>query len=205
VAGTALALPYAPTRLTVALTADEPARSALRSVLLDAEIGIAEDADASVFAFARLGRRERQAVEAVRRRPVVVVLDEVSLRAVHEAVGAGAQAVVATADAESTLAAAIRGALAGLVCFPGELAERFSRPALSAREKQVLGLVVMGLGNSEIADQLHIALPTVKTHLASIFEKLGVRSRNAAVSLVLDPTHGRGLGVLSITRDGGDD
>jgi DNA-binding NarL/FixJ family response regulator len=163
-----------------------------------------ETADVVIKSFERFGRRERLAIQAIRREneavPIVVVLGEISLRAVHEAIDAGAQSVVWASTAETTLAAAVRAACSGLVSFPAEVRERFARPALSAREKQVLGLVVMGLGNSEIGSTLHIAQTTVKTHLASIFEKLGVRSRNEAVSVVLDPVQGRGLGVLAITQ-----
>ena len=50
------------------------------------------------------------------------------------------------------------------------------RPTLSAREVEVLSLVVRGLMSKEIADRLHISLPTVNTHRKNISEKLGVRS-----------------------------
>ncbi len=70
--------------------------------------------------------------------------------------------------------------------------------ALSAREKQVLGLVVMGYTNSKIAEQLFLAESTVKSHLSSAFAKLGVRSRNEAVELILDADRGRGIGILAL-------
>lgn len=53
------------------------------------------------------------------------------------------------------------------------------RPTLSAREVEVLSLVVRGLMSKEIADRLHISLPTVNTHRKNISEKLGVRSVSA--------------------------
>ena len=55
--------------------------------------------------------------------------------------------------------------------------------ALSVRELEVLRLVARGLGNKEIAAELGITTHTVKYHLAAVLEKLGVRSRTAAVSL----------------------
>ena len=48
---------------------------------------------------------------------------------------------------------------------------------LSEREAQVASLVLEGRSNREIAEQLHISLNTVKTHLKSVFDKSGVSSR----------------------------
>jgi DNA-binding NarL/FixJ family response regulator len=49
--------------------------------------------------------------------------------------------------------------------------------ALTAREEEVLITVARGLTNAEIAQELHISLSTVKTHLASLMCKLGARNR----------------------------
>ncbi len=54
--------------------------------------------------------------------------------------------------------------------------------ALSAREAQVAQAVAAGKSNKEVAEQLFISERTVKAHLGSVFEKLGVRDR---VQLVL--------------------
>ena len=48
---------------------------------------------------------------------------------------------------------------------------------MTAREEEVLVIVAQGHTNAEIADQLHISLSTVKTHLASLMNKLGTRNR----------------------------
>ena len=48
---------------------------------------------------------------------------------------------------------------------------------LTGREEEVLLTVARGRTNSEIADELHISLSTVKTHLASLMAKLGARNR----------------------------
>ncbi len=49
--------------------------------------------------------------------------------------------------------------------------------ALTEREEEVLAVVAAGRTNAEIADELYISLSTVKTHLASLMQKLGARNR----------------------------
>ena len=49
--------------------------------------------------------------------------------------------------------------------------------ALTDREEQVLLTVARGRTNAEIADELHISLSTVKSHLASLMAKLEARNR----------------------------
>ena len=56
----------------------------------------------------------------------------------------------------------------------------------SAREMDVIMMMLTGASNCEIAEALHIGLATVKTHVLSIFDKLGVSSRNAVISLAHD-------------------
>ncbi len=52
---------------------------------------------------------------------------------------------------------------------------------LSKREFEVLQLIAEGLSNQEIADKIFVSLPTVKTHLSKIFEKMDVKRRTQAV------------------------
>jgi DNA-binding NarL/FixJ family response regulator len=60
-----------------------------------------------------------------------------------------------------------------------------SQLGLSQRESQVLGLLVEGLSNRLIAAQLVVGEETVKTHLRSIYRKLGVNDRAHAIATVL--------------------
>ena len=53
---------------------------------------------------------------------------------------------------------------------------------LSDREMELLGLLSDGLRYKEIADKLYISVPTVKSHLHSIYKKMHVGSRTEAVN-----------------------
>jgi DNA-binding NarL/FixJ family response regulator len=57
---------------------------------------------------------------------------------------------------------------------------------LSPREVEVLGLVVEGLTNAQVARELFLSPRTVETHLTSIYQKLGVNSRAAATRFALE-------------------
>jgi DNA-binding NarL/FixJ family response regulator len=114
------------------------------------------------------------------------------------ALNAGAVGVLTHERLDRTLPPCLDAILAGQLCVPRAHHRVIAPPALSTREKQILGLVVMGYMNSEIAGRLFLAESTVKSHLSSVFGKLGVRSRNEAVSLVLDPERGLGVGILGL-------
>jgi DNA-binding NarL/FixJ family response regulator len=61
--------------------------------------------------------------------------------------------------------------------------------SLTKREEEILGGLVRGLANKEIADELAISIETIRVHLKSIYEKLHVRSRTeAALKAVSGPT-----------------
>ena len=53
---------------------------------------------------------------------------------------------------------------------------------ISDREYQVLELLAKGHSNQEIADSLFISLNTIKTHIANLYQKLGVSRRTQAVN-----------------------
>jgi two-component system nitrate/nitrite response regulator NarL len=55
---------------------------------------------------------------------------------------------------------------------------------LTAREKQILSLLMQGLSNKMISRSLGIGLPTAKNHVHSIFAKLGVHGRAEAISVL---------------------
>ena len=114
----------------------------------------------------------------------------------RQALNAGAEAFVSQQDAPETLAAAVRAVVAGLVCAPRLTRRLLAKPTFSHREKEILELLVAGMTNRQIGDQLYLAESTVKTHVAAAFAKLGVRSRKDAAAILLDPAEGLALTAL---------
>jgi DNA-binding NarL/FixJ family response regulator len=109
--------------------------------------------------------------------------------------------VVNEAELEATLVATTQAVLVGNICVPRKLHRCLFKPAFSHRERQVLALVVRGFGNRQIAARLFLAESTVKSHLASAFQKLGVRSRKEAAALLMDPDEGLGASVIGVDVD----
>ncbi|MEU6261698.1 response regulator transcription factor [Saccharopolyspora shandongensis] len=88
-------------------------------------------------------------------------------------------AVRAAAAGRTVLSPAVASRLVSRVRSPGE-------QPLSAREREVLGLVARGRSNREIAADLFVSEATVKTHLTHLYGKLGVNDRAAAVAAAYD-------------------
>ena len=57
--------------------------------------------------------------------------------------------------------------------------------ALTQRERQVLALMVKGISNAQIAEQLVLSRSTVNFHVSNVLGKLGAASRTEAVSIAL--------------------
>lgn len=73
--------------------------------------------------------------------------------------------------------------------IPLSVAATSPQPALTGhtkRELEVLRLLTQGLSNPQIAEQLVVSLPTINTHVASIYTKLGVTSLSVATRYALE-------------------
>jgi DNA-binding NarL/FixJ family response regulator len=114
------------------------------------------------------------------------VLDDTS---VVSAVRAGAIGYLLKDTEGKELCRAIKAAAAGQVQLAPDAAARLVRAvnspdveptALSERETEVLQLIARGKANKEIAAELTISETTVKTHVSSILNKLGLQSRTQA-------------------------
>jgi DNA-binding NarL/FixJ family response regulator len=102
-----------------------------------------------------------------------------------------ATAIRAVASGQSTfdatvgarLVAQLAGGTAPAPAAPVGLRTRF--PDLTPRESDVLERIAEGRSNPEIAAELFLTVPTVKSYVNQVFTKLGVRTRAEAVALVL--------------------
>jgi NarL family two-component system response regulator LiaR len=114
---------------------------------------------------------------------------------VQAALKAGAIGYLMKNISGDELANAIRRAAAGESTLAPEAAQVLIRatvrpPALghdlTDREREVLALMIEGLNNREIGEQLVISSSTVKNHVSSILGKLGTTSRTQAVALAVE-------------------
>ena len=108
---------------------------------------------------------------------------------IRRALAAGVQAYLTKDVLHDELLKAIRAVHAGQTYLPAAvaaaLAAQMPRPDLSAREVQVLELIVQGLANKQIAYALSIAEHTVKNHVKNILSKLGVQDRTQAATAAI--------------------
>jgi DNA-binding NarL/FixJ family response regulator len=131
---------------------------------------------------------------------VVVVTGHADARTATEAIRAGAAAFVAKDSPVDELLAAIHAARAGERWFPGRLLGEIltqlqdgtrsssgDNPVarLTARERQVLELLVAGLDRSAIGARLFVSPNTVRTHVQNVLRKLEVHSSIEAVGVAL--------------------
>ena len=114
---------------------------------------------------------------------------------IQKSMAAGASGYLIKNVPSDNLARAIRAAYAGQATLAPEAAQALTQAKtslpklgsdLSARELEVLVLVVAGLNNNEIADQLVISPFTVKNHVRACISKLGANNRAQAAALAVE-------------------
>ncbi len=141
-----------------------------------------------------------EAIRAIRRSSpaarIIVLTTYEGDEDIHQALEAGAMGYLIKGMPHEVLVDAVRKVHAGRRFLPLPitlaLASRMPDGELSAREKQVLSLLVKGKSNHEIADELDIKEATVKSHVSAILMRLNVTDRTQAVVTALQ----RGLAHL---------
>jgi NarL family two-component system response regulator YdfI len=130
--------------------------------------------------------------------PVILLMDPSNSSLASSALRSGIRGAISSDATQHELESAVNAVNAGLAVTTADflrelhpLAEQLLEP-LSGRELEVLDQLAEGLSNKLIAHRLNISEHTVKTHVASIFAKLGASSRTEAVSQAIR----RGLVML---------
>ena len=111
---------------------------------------------------------------------------------VYSALEAGAAGFLSKRADRAVICDAVEAAQSGQIVLSPETQtalgqeirshRRDDRPALTEREQEVLALAAEGLSAARIGERLFLSPATVKTHLAHLYEKLGVSDRAAAVA-----------------------
>lgn len=118
---------------------------------------------------------------------------------IESALKAGAKAYLLKDIEPHDLVQCIRDVYSGKTAVApavaAKLANRLTRVQLTSRELEVLKLIADGLANKEIGARLHIVESTVKLHVNTLFEKLGVASRTEAMRVGLE------RGLIRLRRD----
>ncbi|WP_026919484.1 response regulator [Gordonia shandongensis] len=156
--------------------------TALDVVLMDLRLNGTEPGDAD-------GIHATAAIRALADPPRVLILTTYESDAdIVRAINAGATGYLLKDAAPETLVGAIRSADDGETVLGPAVAARLmtrvtdTRPALTARELEIVEHLDLGLSNREIAKRLFISEATVKSHLVHIFDKLDVGSRSKVVA-----------------------
>jgi two-component system nitrate/nitrite response regulator NarL len=123
---------------------------------------------------------------------IVILSAYLESAVVFKALAAGARAFLSKDADRGDVCEAIIAVGRGEVVLPGDfhagladqirLRAREGRPSLTPREQEVLALVASGASAPEIGRQLYLSTGTVKSHLTSLYEKLEVSDRAAAVA-----------------------
>jgi DNA-binding NarL/FixJ family response regulator len=110
---------------------------------------------------------------------------------VFAAMKAGAQGYLLKGAEQGEIDRAIRAVVAGEAIFGPGVADDVPFPELTDREREVLDLVAGGHRNAAIAEELFLSPKTVANHISSIFAKLAVADRSAAIVRARDEGMGR--------------
>ena len=122
-------------------------------------------------------------------RVILVSINETA-EDIQRALDAGASGYLPKSSEKIEMVRAIRAVASGETFLPTRLMEKLSAhhvsSPLSGREIDVLCLIAQGRANKEIANELGLSEPTVKTYVARLLAKLGAPDRTRAVTMALE-------------------
>jgi len=166
-------------------------------VELDSQLPVVSDVDVllyDAFSRERVAGPVREVLDETNV-PVVIFTWHVGRDLVDEALALVAAGVVSKSSTAEELVAALEQAAAGTPLgmpkphpdddpaggdWPGR------SEGLTARQAEVLALIVQGLSNDEVAERAYITINSLKSHVRAIYRKIGVESRSQAVIWALE-------------------
>jgi DNA-binding NarL/FixJ family response regulator len=120
---------------------------------------------------------------------IVVLADHAGDSEITRALKKGALGYICKDVSPEDLLTAIRTVGSGRRYLPAEIAgilgEHLGQEELTATEVKVLGMIVGGMSNKEIAFALDVSENTIKTHVQNIFGKIGVKDRTSAATTAI--------------------
>ena len=121
--------------------------------------------------------------------PVVILSANNQRREIQRSLDAGAMGYIPKDTSSTVMLNALRLVFAGGIYVPQAMVEKYvsdskgidgNQPAFTARQLQVLELIIQGYSNKDIAHEIALAEGTVKMHVTSILKNLGVNNRTQA-------------------------
>lgn len=130
-------------------------------------------------------------LQLIQEQQIIAIAEDIDGIDLETAFRLGIQGILSSTSTEAEIIAGVEAVASGLVVLHPDVLELLpmrekvvANPVqtLTHREMEVLGMLGYGLGNKAIAKRLQISEHTVKFHVSSIFQKLGVSTRTEAVT-----------------------
>lgn len=130
-------------------------------------------------------------LQLISEQPIIAIAEDIDSIDLETAFRSGIRGILSTTSTEAEIIAGVEAVASGLVVLHPDFLELLPMrekvvanavQTLTPREIEVLGMLGSGLGNKAIAKRLQISEHTVKFHVSSIFQKLGVSTRTEAVT-----------------------
>ncbi|MDZ8236119.1 MAG: response regulator transcription factor [Nostoc sp. ChiQUE01a] len=131
-------------------------------------------------------------LQLIQEQQIIAIAEDIDSIELETAFRLGIRGILSSTSTEAEIITGVEAVASGLVVLHPDVLELLpmrekvvANPVqtLTPREMEVLGMLGYGLGNKAIAKRLQISEHTVKFHVSSIFQKLGVSTRTEAVTV----------------------
>lgn len=136
----------------------------------------------------------KQMIDIAGTQPVLVLGPDKNQEHIHRAMDLGARGYITKKENTDVLMEGLHRLMEGEAYFPGmngkngkqkTLSNKGKKPVISSREKEILRLVIGGMNNISISEQLKISVRTVENHRANMMRKLRVKNTAELVKIAI--------------------